>query len=219
MTSRFYRLPSLHALATFEATARHANLKGAADELNVTPGAVSRQIKALEEEIGVTLFARTSSGLVPIPEGSALHSVLSDLFKQAAETVDAIRTDQGQSQVTLACTHAFAKFWLMPRMGDFWRRHPDICLNHYISDDSREFRRNEVDLRVRYGAGPWQQETAELLFGDIVYPVAAPRLLDQYPHEAATSTVLAAFDMRGTLSRRLRADRSRSSVRARSSFV
>lgn len=189
MTSRFYRLPSLNALATFEASARHANLKGAAEELNVTPGAVSRQIKALEEEIGASLFRRTPSGLLPTPEGNALYSVLSNLFSRTAETIDAIRTDQRQQQVTLACTHALAKFWLMPRMTGFWRLHPDICLNHYISDDSREFRRNEVDLRIRYGSGAWVQEAGEFLFGDTLYPVASPRLLEQYPHDGAEDLV------------------------------
>ena len=76
--------------------------------------------------------------------------------------------------MTLACTHAFASQWLMPRMGDFWRRFPDISVDHLISDDVREFRRAEVDLRIRYGFGAWPDETSTLLMSDTLYPVAGP---------------------------------------------
>ena len=132
MTLRHYRLPSLHALATFEASARHRSFKRAADELNVTAGAVSRQIKALEAELGALLFERAPGGLTPTAAGELLRGVLSDAFGRIGETVGQIRFGQ-QPQVTVASTHGFAKCWLMPRMIQFWQSHPDICVNHLIS--------------------------------------------------------------------------------------
>lgn len=172
MTSRHYRLPSLNALATFEASARHLSLKRAADELNVTPGAVSRQIKALEEELGVRLFDRGKAGLSLTGEGETLYAALAGAFGMAAEAVERVRADPREARVTIACTHAFAERWLLPRMHDFWERHPDICVDHLISDDGRDFRRAEVDVRIRYGFGAWPDETSERVFADTIRPVA-----------------------------------------------
>lgn len=185
MTSRHYRLPSLHALATFEASARHRSFRRAADELNVTAGAVSRQIKALEEELGATLFERTAPGLGLTAEGELLRGVLSETFLRLGETVDSIRLGR-QPQVTVASTHAFAKCWLMPRMNRFWQNHPDVCVNHLISDDGRDYRRSEVDLRIRYGFGAWAGETSLKLFDDLLYPVAAPGFAARYGSITAT---------------------------------
>jgi LysR family transcriptional regulator, glycine cleavage system transcriptional activator len=180
MTSRHYRLPSLHTLATFEASARHLSMKRAADELNVTSGAVSRQIKALEDDLGVALFNRVPSGLTLTTQGEVLYSVLCNAFGRLGETIGSIRLGGRQNEVTIACTHAFAKCWLMPRMSEFWREHPDVCVNHLISDDGRGYRRSEVDLRIRYGFGAWPDETAHKLFEDVLYPVAAPSFADRH---------------------------------------
>jgi DNA-binding transcriptional LysR family regulator len=174
MVYRHYRLPSLTSLAAFEASARHRSMHRAAAELNVTPGAVSRQIKALEEELGVPLFTRTTTGLVLTADAEALHAVLSQMFSRTAEAVQVIRSGNRARRVTLACTHAFASQWLMPRIGAFWRGFPEITVDHLISDDAREFRRAEVDLRIRYGLGAWPDETAALLMADRIYPVAGP---------------------------------------------
>lgn len=188
MTSRHYRLPSLNALATFEASARHRSFKRAADELNVTAGAISRQIKALEEELGAALFDRAQSGSKLTAAGELLYAVLCDAFGRAAEAVEFIRLGGPQRQVTVACTHAFAKCWLMPRMNDFWRDHPDVCVHHLISDEGRDYRRAEVDLRIRYGFGAWPDEMALKLFGDVLYPVVAPNFAER--HAAAVATDL-----------------------------
>ena len=185
MTLRPYRLPSLHALATFEASARHRSFKRAADELNVTAGAVSRQIKAIEEELGAPLFERAPGSLTPTAAGELLRGVLSDAFGRIGETVGQIRFGQ-QPQVTVASTHGFAKCWLMPRMIEFWQSHPEICVNHLISDDGRDYRRPEVDLRIRYGFGSWPGETAVRLFDDVLYPVVAPGFAERHTAVAAS---------------------------------
>jgi LysR family transcriptional regulator, glycine cleavage system transcriptional activator len=180
MVYRYYRLPSLTSLAAFEASARHRSVKRAADELNVTPGAVSRQIKALEEELGVPLLGRSQAGLTLTADAEALYAVLALAFSRTAETVQVIRSGNRAKRVTLACTHAVASLWLMPRMGDFWRRFPDITVDHLISDDARDFRRAEVDLRIRYGFGAWPDETSALLMKETIYPIAGPEFAREY---------------------------------------
>lgn len=185
MVHRYYQLPSLTSLAAFESSARHRSVKRAADELNVTPGAVSRQIKALEEELGVPLFARSQAGLTLTADAETLYSVLAHAFSRAAETVQVIRSGNRAKRVTLACTHAFGSHWLMPRMGDFWRRFPDITVDHLISDDARDFRRAEVDLRIRYGFGAWPDETSTLLMKEAIYPIAGPEFARQHAGRAA----------------------------------
>ncbi|MFO1144600.1 MAG: LysR substrate-binding domain-containing protein [Amaricoccus sp.] len=181
MAYRYYRLPSLTALAAFEASARHRSMQRAAAELNVTPGAVSRQVRALEEELGVPLFARSPAGLTLTADAEALYAVLSQAFSRTAETVEVIRSGNRARRATLACTHAFATQWLMPRMGEFWRRFPDISVDHLISDDARDFRRAEVDLRVRYGFGAWPDESSALLMTETIYPIASPAFAARHP--------------------------------------
>ena len=161
---RYYDLPSLTALASFEAAARHLSVKAAAEELNVTPGAVSRQIKALEAELGLALFTRLHRGLALTREGEELAGVLARGFGQVALL---LRDFRGRSQgrnVTLGSSNAFASLWLMPRLGAFWRAHPEITVNHMISDRAADLRVPEVELRIRYGGGASAGEEAERLF-------------------------------------------------------
>jgi LysR family transcriptional regulator, glycine cleavage system transcriptional activator len=180
MVYHHYRLPSLTSLAAFEASARHRSVKRAADELNVTPGAVSRQIKALEEDLGVPLFGRSQSGLMLTADAEALYAVLASAFSRTAETVESIRTGNQTMRVTLACTHALASHWLMPRMGEFWRRHPEVNVDHLISDDARDFRRSEVDLCIRYGFGGWPDQTSTILMHETIFPVSGPAFAEKH---------------------------------------
>ncbi len=180
MVRRYYDLPSLTALATFEASARHVSFKVAASELNVTPGAVSRQIKALEDECGTALFVREPGGVRLTAEGELLYSVLARGFSDASKAVHEIKTGSKAVSVTLACTNAFASMWLMRYMGEFWRTYPDVVVNHVISDDMLLFRRADVELRVRYGDGSWPDETGELLFGERIFPVCGRNFAAEY---------------------------------------
>ncbi len=174
MVKRSYDLPSLTAMAAFEAAARHLSMKRAAEELNVTPGAVSRQIKALEGDVGCALFLRRPRGVELTGEGETLYAVLSRSFSQIAETYHRIQGKGRAVSVTIGATTAFASMWLMPRLGGFWRAHQDITINHVISDDTRELRGAAVDLRIRYGEGAWPDEVSQTLFGDRIYPVCGP---------------------------------------------
>lgn len=188
MVRRYYDLPSLTALAIFEASARHLSFKLAAAELNVTPGAVSKQIKAIEDELGVPLFTRLGTGVALTSAGEDLYSVLSSSFSRAAEVVRTIKRGDRSKNVTIACTDAFATFWLIPRMADFWERFPDITVDHLISDNPRDYRRAEVELRIRYGPGAWNDEIAELLFDETIYPVCSPAFAAR--HRDATAETL-----------------------------
>lgn len=184
MVRRFYDLPPLTALAVFEACARHSSFKLAAAELNVTPGAVSRQIKAVEEDIGVPLFARKARGVTLTSQGEELYGVLANGFSRASDVIRAIRRGDRSRNVIVACTDVFATQWLIPRMPDFWRTVADVTVDHLISDDVRTFRRAEVELRIRHGSGTWIDETAEFLFDDCLYPVCSPRFAAA--HDGAT---------------------------------
>ena len=120
------------------------------------------------------LFERTPRGLVADRGRRDALRRARHSFSRTAETVQIIRSGNRTKRVTLACTHAFATHWLMPRMGDFWRRFPEIIVDHLISDDARDFRRAEVDLRIRYGFGAWPDETSALLMTETIYPIAGP---------------------------------------------
>ena len=190
MVRRFYNLPSLTTLAVFEASARHLSFTRAGRELNVTPGAVSRQIKSLEAEIGCPLFQRVHRGVVLTSEGEELHGVLSRAFSQTAAAFHHIKRQGGARSVTVGASTAFASLWLLPRLAAFWRASPEVVLNHVISDNPQDLRLAQVDLRIRYGQGAWPEEDAALLFPDRIYPVCAPEFAKRH-EDAATAADLA----------------------------
>ncbi|MER9390361.1 LysR family transcriptional regulator [Mesorhizobium sp. M0435] len=185
MLHRYYELPSTTALETFEASARHLSFNLAASELDVTSGEIRRQIKAIEDELGVPLLG-PGADVVLTSAGKDLYSLLASSFSQASDVVETIKRGDRFRNVTIASTDAFASIWLMPRMPRFWAQHGDITVEHVISDSSRDYRRAEVELRIRYGFGVWPDETAELLFGDVIYPVCGPG----FAQERATAKCL-----------------------------
>ncbi|MER9921249.1 MULTISPECIES: LysR substrate-binding domain-containing protein [unclassified Mesorhizobium] len=188
MLHRYYELPSPTALEVFEASARHLSFKLAASELNVTSGEISRQIKAIEDELGVPLFVRPGTGVTLSRAGKDLYSVLASTLSKASDVVRTIKRGDRTRNVTIASTDAFASMWLMPRMPSFWSQHGDITVDHLISDSSRDYRRAEVELRIRYGFGSWPEERSELLFGDVIYPVCGPGFAQE--HRDATAKCL-----------------------------
>ena len=180
MVRRHYDLPSLNALAAFEAAARHLSLTRAAAELSVTPGAVSKQVKALEDQIGRPLFLRLHRALELTPEGQAVYQSLKDAFERVSGTIRQVGLSGSPRSVSIGTTMAFAQLWLMPRLGGFWTAHQDIVLDHIISDRPHEPNRPDIDLRVRYGDGTFPDETAVPLFGDRIVPVASPAFLARH---------------------------------------
>ena len=180
MVRRFYNLPSLTALAAFEAVARHRSMTRAAAELNVTIGAVSRQVRWLEDHVGEPLLHREARGVETSAKGRELYNVLSASFSQISQTLEHIRTTPSTAAITVGASTAFASLWLMKRIGDFWRAHPDVTVNHVISDNADDLRGSQVDLRIRYGFGSWPDESAALLFRDHLIPVCGRRFLKEH---------------------------------------
>jgi LysR family glycine cleavage system transcriptional activator len=175
MVRRHVSLPPLTALVAFEAAARQRSLTGAAKALNVTPGAISKQIKALESEAGVALLLRGHRAVELTAPGEELYAALTSGFGEIVAAFQRIKASAGGTRsVTLGSTTAFAQMWLMPRLGAFWRAHQDIVVNHVISDHSHDLDVARVDLRVRYGTGSWDREAAIRLFDDKIYPVCSP---------------------------------------------
>lgn len=181
MVRRFYSLPSLVALAAFEAAARHLSLTKAAEELNVTPGAISKQVRMLEEELGSPLFLRRHRALELTRAGETMAAALREGFERIASTFLQIKSVGGQSSVTIGCTMAMAHLWLMPRMSAFWSSHQDIVVDHVISDQPRGLDRPDIDLRLRYGNGDWPDEVSAKLYDDRIFPVASPDFAREHP--------------------------------------
>jgi DNA-binding transcriptional LysR family regulator len=185
MARRYYQLPSLTGLNTFDACARHGSFTAAAVELGVTLGAVSRQVKALETELDTPLFVRLQRGVELTAEGIDLFQALSSSFQQIGRLCQAFRNRAASSDVTLAATTAFASLWLMPRIGAFWQHNQDVNLNHAISDNPQDSGFLNADMRIRYGDGRWRGEQTTRLFGDRIYPVCGYGFAQQHgPRDA-----------------------------------
>lgn len=174
MTPR--RLPSLSALRAFEATARHLSAKAAAEELSVTPTAVSHQVRKLEDYLGVTLFVRKPRQLVLTGAGKTLLAASSDAFDTLGDAVARLRHAPQQSSVTLSTTPAVAARWLLPWVCLLRERHPDLNLNIQVSYDWVALDGVAADMAIRYGDGHWPGLVAEKLFDNIFVPACNPAL-------------------------------------------
>ncbi|MDH0866541.1 LysR substrate-binding domain-containing protein [Mitsuaria sp. GD03876] len=166
----------LSALRAFEAAARLGSFKAAAEELAVTPTAISHQIRGLEELSGVALFDRQVRRVTLTEAGTQLYPVLRDGFDAFQSALDRLTQPRRRPQVVISATNAFTVKWLVPRMVDFRRLHPGIDLQLQASDDVVDLRSTAVDIAIRYGRGPYPGLTAEPLFTDRFAPVANPRL-------------------------------------------
>ncbi|WP_171126211.1 MULTISPECIES: LysR substrate-binding domain-containing protein [unclassified Ruegeria] len=178
MSRRHYNLPPLTTLSAFEAAARHLSFKNAAEELSVTPGAVSHQIKALEGDLGTALFQRKHRGVDLTEDGKALYEALSSSFTRISKTLGAIRNRASVEKVTVGSTTAVAALWLSPAVIRFWRDMPEVNVDQLSQD--RAFRdRPDVDFFIRYGRDSDPSLTNTPLFRDHLVPVANPEVADR----------------------------------------
>ncbi|WP_171241458.1 LysR substrate-binding domain-containing protein [Ruegeria sp. HKCCA5491] len=178
MSRRHYNLPPLTTLSAFEAAARHLSFKNAAEELSVTPGAVSHQIKALEGDLGTALFQRKHRGVDLTEDGKALYEALSSSFTCISKTLGAIRNRASVEKVTVGSTTAVAALWLSPAVIRFWRDMPEVNVDQLSQD--RAFRdRPDVDFFIRYGRDSDPSLTNTPLFRDHLVPVASPEVADR----------------------------------------
>lgn len=193
-------LPPLTALRAFEAAARLLSFTKAARELNVTPAAVSHQIRGLEKYLGVTLFRRTTRRLVLTEQGQQAAEYFREGFDRLARGVDLLRSADGGGVLSLSTTSAFATRWLVPRLGRFARRCPGLDLRLKTGNQPVDFDHDEVDAAVRIGRGALDGVIAVPLFGECIAPVASPALIRQHgirrPGDLARVTLLHDDSMR-----------------------
>lgn len=170
------RLPPLKALAGFEAAARHLSFTKAARELNLTHGAVSRQVKALEQALGVTLFRRLNRALRLTDEGQAYAATVRELLERLREASRRLGAREEQGGLTVSTTYSFTNKWLMPRLVRFRALHPEIDVRLLANDQLVDFARDNVDIAIRYGRGRYAGLAAERLIADDYVPVSSPAL-------------------------------------------
>lgn len=170
------KLPSLSALRAFEAAARHRSAKAAAQELSVTPTAISHQLRQLEEYLGVALFVRKPRQLVLTGAGQTLLAASSEAFDTLAETVARLRHDPGHQTVTLSTIPAVAGRFLLPWVCLLRDRHPHLNLNLRISHDLAALDGVAADMAIRYGDGHWPGLVSEKLFDNVFIPACSPTL-------------------------------------------
>lgn len=172
----YRRLPPLSALRAFEAAARHGSFKQAAEELAVTPTAVSHQIRTLEAHAGLALFERRTRKVVLTDEGAQLYPVLRDGFDAFDAAMGRLTRRRRRAQVTISATIAFTARWLVPRVTEFRRLHPQVDLQLLASDDVVDFETAGLDIAIRYGAGPYPGFDVVPLFSDRFAAVFNPIL-------------------------------------------
>ena len=170
---------SIGPLRAFEAVARLLSFRGAADELHLTQSAISRQIRALEEEIGCTLFLRGTRHVELTSDGAALHGTAVAVLERLDQTVRQIRRSRGRRVVNVTIFASFASLWLIPRLEAFQREHPDIDIRVSAHDTLVDLEDGEIDLALRYTIPANIPSGARRLFGETLTPVASPWLAQQ----------------------------------------
>jgi LysR family glycine cleavage system transcriptional activator len=171
------RLPSLNALKAFEASARLGSFTQAAAELCVTQGAVSQQVRSLEDELGLRLFQREGSRLALTEPGRGYLEVVRDAFDRLAGGTARLLQRQSSGLLTITTSPNFAAKWLVHRLGRFSELHPDIELRISASAQHVDFAREDTDLAIRHGEGSWPGLQATRLCEEEIFPVCSPALL------------------------------------------
>ena len=174
------QLPSLNGLRAFEAVARRLSIKDAAQELYVTPGAVSQQLKNLEEQLNCVLVLRKGRSVTLTEEGSYLYPALREAFRQIENATESLMRPTRQI-LSVTVLPSFATRWLVPRLGQFQKRHPDIDVR--ISADIRpvDLVAERFDLGIRFGLGQYRGFESDWLMADELFPVCSPELLANGP--------------------------------------
>ncbi|MDG9925278.1 MULTISPECIES: transcriptional regulator GcvA [unclassified Pseudomonas] len=183
-------LPSLSALRAFEAAARHESAKQAAEELSVTATAISHQIRALEESLGVALFLRKPRQLELTAQGRELQQTLETAFDSISTTAMRLNARPCRQAITLSTTPAVAVRWLLPWVCLLRESHPDIDLRIHASHEPVALDGVTADIAIRYGDGRWPGLVAEKLFDNTFIPTCSPRLGLQDVEELPRHTLI-----------------------------
>jgi LysR family glycine cleavage system transcriptional activator len=170
------RIPATQALRALEAVARTGSLTKAAEAMHVTHGAISHQLKGLEDDLGVRLIERAGRGIRLTDEGERFAGRVRAALADIAEAVREITEHNNPRQFRVSVMPSFAARWLLPRIGRFLAANPDIDLDVRASFTLVDFHRDDVDAALRYGGGHYPGVMSEHLLDDVYYPVCSPRL-------------------------------------------
>jgi LysR family glycine cleavage system transcriptional activator len=189
------RLPALNALKAFEAAARHESFTKAARELNVTQGAVSHQVKALESELGLRLFERARQRLIITEAGRAYLEVVRDAFDRLASGTERLLQRRKSGILTVTTSPNFAAKWLVHRLSGFARANPEIDLRVGAAKAHVDFAGQDVDVAIRHGDGRWPGLHVTRLCAEELFPVCSPALIKgrgalRSPADLARQTLL-----------------------------
>ena len=171
------KIPPLNSLRAFEAAARHMSFTKAAEELFVTQAAVSHQVKSLEDFLGIRLFRRLNRRLLLTDEGQAYLPRLSQALDLMHEATHQLLSAGATGSLTVSVLPSFAAAWLVPRLGRFRERHPDIDLRIDPAREVVDFARGDVDVAIRWGKGEYPGLQADRLMNEDTFPVCSPDLL------------------------------------------
>lgn len=172
-------IPSLADLQAFESAARNLNFTKAADELGVTQSAISRNIGNLENFLGAALFNRIGPRLVLTELGASYYSDIPQILDRLEEvSIDVVRGRRARAALQIGATPTLATRWLLPRMSEFLRTHPDITIELRIIDDAEDFAATDIDISILRGAGQWRNTRAIELFSEELLVICAPNQLE-----------------------------------------
>ncbi|HEY4296372.1 MAG TPA: transcriptional regulator GcvA [Paraburkholderia sp.] len=183
--------PPLNPLRVFESVARHLSFTGAAEELHITQGAVSHQIKALETWLGFELFDRTGRRLKLTRSGETYAAQLGLAFARIVQATHELMASSSHQILTIRGHTALFVRWLIPLLPHFQSAHPDIRVRLVSSVEGVDFRREQVDLGIVYGDGPWHGLRNDQLFSDALTPVMSPGLARELPDPCTSEALLA----------------------------
>jgi LysR family glycine cleavage system transcriptional activator len=171
------KLPPLKALQAFESAGRLLSFSAAAAELNVTPGAISQQIRLLEEFLELKLFRRLNRAIALSDDGQLFLPLIASGFEQFHEAVNLLRQRRSEGPLTITSAPSFVSKWLIPRLAKFKRLHPDIDVRIDTSDRLVDFSREDIDVGIRFGDGVYPELVSVFLFSFDLIPVCSPELL------------------------------------------
>jgi LysR family transcriptional regulator of beta-lactamase len=188
------RTVSLNALRAFESAARHLSFTRAASELSVTQAAISHQVKALEERLGVALFRRVPRGLVLTDEGAAMVPMLADTFGRLSQWLGQFEAGGVQEVLTVGVVGTFA-VWLLARLPQFRTRHPRIDVRVLTHNNVVDLAGERLDYAIRYGDGAWHGAHAERVLDAPLAPLCSARTAENLasPHDLAGCTLLRSY--------------------------
>lgn len=174
-----YRLPPLNWLRAFEAAARHLSFTAAAKELNLTPAAISHQVRSLEGQLGFPLFERLPRSLKLTNMASAYLPSVRKAFSELSMSTSGLFGGSGKQVVTVRCAASLSVLWLAPRLNAFLELYPDLDVRIYSAIWAESLEAEKVDIDIRYGDGRWSDGQAELLLNEEVIPVCSRALLNR----------------------------------------